>query len=148
MCKPDNIVWIDGSDKQRDELRAQACETGEIIKLDQERLPGCYYHRTHPKDVARVEDKTFICSKKQEDAGATNNWKDPEEAYAEARGFFEGSMRGRTMYVIPFSMGPVGSPFSKIGVELSDSIYVVLNIILKLITDEPLNGCLCLLIVS
>jgi len=127
LCLPDNIVWIDGSAEQLDALRAEACRTGEMIKLDQDKYPGCYYHRTHPQDVARVEDKTFVCSRREQDAGTTNNWKQPEEAYTEAANFFRRSMRGRTMYVVPFSMGPVGSPFSKIGVELTDSIYVVLN---------------------
>jgi phosphoenolpyruvate carboxykinase (GTP) len=130
MCCPDSIVWIDGSDEQRDELRAHAVTSGEIIPLNQEKHPNSFYHRTDPNDVARAEDKTFICCRHQRDAGATNNWKDPEEAYLEAAGFFHRSMRGRTMYVIPFSMGPIGSPFSKIGVELTDSIYVVLNMLI------------------
>jgi len=130
LCLPDEIVWIDGSTEQRDELRKEACLTGEIIELNQEKLPGCYYHRTHPLDVARTEDKTFICCRKQSDAGATNNWKAPEEAYAEAANYFRASMRGRKMYVVPFSMGPIGSPFSKTGVELTDSIYVVLNMLI------------------
>lgn len=130
LCLPDKIVWIDGSTEQRDLLREEACRSGEIIQLDQTRYPGCYYHRTHPLDVARVEDKTFICTRRESDAGATNNWKSPEEAYTEAANFFRGSMRERTMYVVPFSMGPVGSPFSKIGVELTDSIYVVLNMLI------------------
>ncbi len=127
LCLPDQVVWIDGSDEQREALAAEACSTGEIIKLNEEKFPGCYYHRTDPQDVARVEDKTFICCRNQKDAGATNNWKAPEEAYTEAANFFRASMRGRTMYVVPFSMGPIGSPFSKIGIELTDSIYVVLN---------------------
>ena len=127
LCLPDQVVWIDGSDEQREALAAEACSTGEIIKLNEEKYPGCYYHRTDPQDVARVEDKTFICCRNQKDAGATNNWKAPEEAYTEAANFFRAGMRGRTMYVVPFSMGPVGSPFSKIGIELTDSIYVVLN---------------------
>jgi len=127
LCLPDQVVWIDGGDEQRDALIAEACATGEIIELNQEKYPGCYYHRTHPQDVARVEDKTFICCRYEKDAGATNNWKAPEEAYTEAANFFRASMRGRTMYVVPFSMGPVGSPFSKVGIELTDSIYVVLN---------------------
>ena len=130
LCMPEQIVWIDGSMEQRDELRADACRTGELIALNQEKLPGCYYHRTDPQDVARVEDKTFICCRHRDDAGATNNWKHPEEAYFEASNSFRGSMRGRTMYVVPFSMGPVGSPFSKIGVELTDSAYVVLNMLI------------------
>ncbi len=127
LCLPDQVVWIDGSDEQRAALTEEACGTGEIVRLNQDKYPGCYYHRTHPQDVARVEDKTFICCRNAKDAGATNNWKAPEEAYTEAANFFRASMRGRTMYVVPFSMGPVGSPFSKIGIELTDSIYVVLN---------------------
>lgn len=130
LCLPDKIVWIDGSDEQRDALRAEACKTGEIIELDQEKYPGCYYHQTDVRDVARTEGSTFICCRNEKDAGATNNWKAPEEAYMEAANYFRGSMVGRTMYVIPFSMGPVGSPFSKIGIELTDSIYVVLNMLI------------------
>jgi phosphoenolpyruvate carboxykinase (GTP) len=137
LCLPDNIVWIDGSEEQLEELRAEACSTGEILKLNQDKYPGCYYHRTDPGDVARVEDKTFICTRKQSDAGPTNNWKAPEEAYAEAAGYLHGAMQGRTMYVVPFSMGPVGSPFSKIGVELTDSIYVVLNMAVMCRVGQP-----------
>ena len=130
MCAPDKIVWIDGSDEQRDALRAEAVETGEIIKLNQEKLPGCYYHRTAVNDVARVEDRTFICTKTKEEAGPINNWMDPEEMYAKLKALYKDSMKGRTMYVVPYSMGPVGSPFPKIGIELTDSIYVVLNMII------------------
>lgn len=127
ITKPEKIVWIDGSQAQLDALRAEACSTGEIEKLDQEKLPGCYLHRTDPLDVARVEDRTFICSKKEKDAGPTNNWMEPGKAYEMMYRLFDGAMKGRTMYVIPYSMGVVGSPFSKIGIELTDSIYVVLN---------------------
>jgi len=127
LCVPDRIVWIDGSAEQKKQLEEEACTTGEIVSLDQEKFPGSFYHRTDPLDVARVEEKTFICCHDKKDAGSTNNWKDPEEAYTESAKVFRGSMRGRAMYVIPFSMGPIGSPFSKIGVELTDSIYVVLN---------------------
>ena len=127
LVNPDHMVWIDGSDEQLEELRAQACATGELIKLNQEKLPGCYLHRTAVNDVARVEDRTFICSRKEEDAGPTNHWKDPQECYKMLYDIARGSYAGRTMYVIPYSMGPVGSPFSKIGIELTDSIYVVLN---------------------
>ncbi len=127
ITKPEKIVWIDGSEAQLDALRAEACSTGEIEKLDQEKLPGCYLHRTDPLDVARVEDRTFICSKKEKDAGPTNNWMEPGKAYELMYRLFDGAMKGRTMYVIPYSMGVVGSPFSKIGIELTDSIYVVLN---------------------
>ena len=127
LCKPDNVVWIDGSKEQLDELREEAFRTGEMIKLNQEKLPGCIYHRTKPNDVARVEDRTFICSRRKEDAGPTNNWMDPKEMYAKLTPMYDGAMKGRTMYVIPYSMGPIGSPIAKTGVELTDSIYVVLN---------------------
>lgn len=127
LVNPDNIVWIDGSEEQLESLRKEACTTGELIKLNQEKLPGCYLHRTAVNDVARVEDRTFICSRKEEDAGPTNNWWDPKEAYEKLYSIAEDSYEGRTMYVIPYSMGPVGSPLSKIGIELTDSIYVVLN---------------------
>ncbi len=127
LCKPDNVVWIDGSDKQLDDLRAQSVAVGEIQKLNEEKLPGCYIHRTALNDVARVEHRTFICSKDEANAGPTNNWMAPADAYAKLTPIFDGSMKGRTMYVIPYSMGPLGSEFSKVGVEVTDSIYVVLN---------------------
>ena len=127
LVTPDNLVWIDGSDAQIEDLRKEACSTGEMIKLNQDKLPNCYLHRTAVNDVARVEGRTYICSRKEEDAGPTNNWMDPTKAYEMLYGIAKGSYKGRTMYVIPYSMGPVGSPFAKIGVELTDSIYVVLN---------------------
>ena len=127
LVKPDSIVWIDGSEEQLNALRAQAVATGEMEALNPEKLPGCYLHRTAVNDVARVEGRTFICTKKQEDVGPTNNWMESGEAYAKLSKIFDGAMKGRTMYVIPYSMGPVGSKFSKIGFELTDSIYVVLN---------------------
>ena len=127
LVKPDKIVWIDGSKEQIEALRAEACATGEIIKLNEELLPECFLHRTAQNDVARVEHRTFICTPTKEEAGPTNNWKDPNECYAMLREIAKDSYKGRTMYVIPYSMGPIGSPLSKIGVELTDSIYVVLN---------------------
>jgi phosphoenolpyruvate carboxykinase (GTP) len=127
MCGPDQIVWIDGSEEEKERLTKEAASTGEVFPLNPEKLPGCLYHRTAVNDVARTEDLTYICTTLREDAGPTNNWISPEEGYRRAGEIFAGSMKGRTMYVIPFSMGPVGSPFSKIGVELTDSIYVVLN---------------------
>ena len=127
LNKPDSVVWIDGSKEQLDALRAEAVATGEMIKLNEEKLPGCYLHRTAIDDVARVEDRTFICAPTKEEAGATNNWMDPAEMYAKLRKLYDGSMKGRTMYVLPFSMGVVGSPFAKAGIEITDSIYVVLN---------------------
>lgn len=127
LTKPDKVVWIDGSDEQLAALRAEAIASGEMEELNQEKLPGCLLHRTLPNDVARVEDRTFICARNKEDAGPTNNWCDPKEMYAKLTPLYNGVMKGRTMYVIPYSMGPIGSPFSKVGVEVSDSIYVVLN---------------------
>ncbi len=127
LAQPDKIVWIDGSDAQIDALREEACSTGEMIRLNQEKLPGCYYHRTAENDVARVEARTFICCRDEKDAGPTNYWMDPKEAYPMLREIARGKMKGRTMYVIPYSMGVVGSPFSRIGIEVTDSIYVVLN---------------------
>ncbi len=127
LTKPDKVVWIDGSDEQLDALRKEAIATGEMLELNQEKLPGCLYHRTKPNDVARVEDRTFICTKNKEDAGPTNNWMDPQEMYAKLTPMYDGVMKGRTMYVIPYSMGPIGSPLAKVGVEVTDSIYVVLN---------------------
>ncbi len=127
---PDEIIWIDGSHEQAEALRAEACSTGEMIKLNQEKLPGCYLHRTAVNDVARVEGRTFICTTKKEDAGNINNWMAPAEAYEKLGKLFKNSMKGRKMYVIPYSMGIVGSSFSKIGYELTDSIYVVLNMLI------------------
>ncbi len=130
LMNPDNIVWIDGSDKQRDELREEACKTGELIKLNQDKLPGCYLHRTAVNDVARVEARTFICTSKKEDAGNINNWMDPAEMHAKLNALYKDCMVGRTMYIIPYSMSVVGSDFAKIGFEITDSIYVVLNMII------------------
>ena len=127
LTAPDQVVWIDGSEEQLEQLREEACATGEIYKLNQEKLPGCYLHRSDPSDVARVEGRTFICCEKQEDAGPTNNWMAPAQMHAMLDEICGGAMKGRTMYVIPYSMGPVGSPFAKYGIELTDSIYVVLN---------------------
>lgn len=130
LFKPDSVVWIDASKQQYKELVSEAIATGEIIKLNSKLLPGCLYHRTRPDDVARVENRTFICSREQENAGPTNNWMDPKEAYAKLDAIADGAMKGRTMYVIPFSMGKIGSPFAKYGIELTDSIYVVLNMMI------------------
>ena len=127
LTKPAKVVWIDGSDEQMNALKEEAIASGEMRLLNQEKLPGCLYHRTLPNDVARVEDRTFICSRKKEDAGPTNNWMDPKEMYAKLTPMYDGVMKDRTMYIIPYSMGPIGSAFSKVGVEITDSIYVVLN---------------------
>ncbi|MBI4707285.1 MAG: phosphoenolpyruvate carboxykinase (GTP) [Candidatus Omnitrophica bacterium] len=130
MCQPEDIVWIDGTDAQRERLEKECVASNELIELNQEKLPGCFLHRTAVDDVARTEHLTFICSRRKQDAGPTNNWMSPRDGYNKARAIFKGSMKGRTMYVIPFSMGPVGSTFSKIGVELTDSRYVVLNMLI------------------
>ncbi len=130
LLTPDEIVWVDGSDEQREELRKLAVELGELTELNQDKLPGCYLHRTNPNDVARVEDRTFICSKTKENAGPTNNWCDPDEMYEKLYKIAKGSYKGRTMYVIPYSMGPIGSPIAKVGIEITDSVYVVLNMLI------------------
>ena len=137
MTKPKEIVWIDGSEAQLDAIRALAVETGEMVKLNEEKLPGCYYYRTDPKDVARDEKRTVICTTEEKDAGPTNNWVQKDEMYAKMRELFDGSMEGRTMYVIPYSMGVVGSPFSKIGIEITDSIYVVLSMHIMTRIGDP-----------
>ena len=146
MTRPAKIVWIDGTEQQAEELRREACSTGEMTKLNQELLPGCYLHRTAINDVARVEGRTFICTRKKEDAGNINNWMDPKECYARLSKLYDGAMEGKTMYVIPYSMGIVGSDFAKYGIELTDSIYVVLNMlimtrvgknVLDALGDEP-----------
>lgn len=127
LVKPEKVVWIDGSEEQLEALRKEACATGEMIKLNEEKLPGCYLHRTAVNDVARVEGRTLICTPTKEEAGPTNNWMEPGEAYKMLADIARDSYKGRTMYVIPYSMGPVGSKFSKVGIEVTDSIYVVLN---------------------
>ncbi|MEG2676477.1 MAG: phosphoenolpyruvate carboxykinase (GTP) [Oscillospiraceae bacterium] len=127
LLKPESVMWIDGSDEQLNSLRAKGEASGEMIKLNQEKLPGCYLHRSAVNDVARVEGRTFICTEKEENAGPTNNWMETQKAYDMLKPIFDGAMNGRTMYVIPYSMGPVGSKLSKVGVEVTDSIYVVLS---------------------
>lgn len=127
LCKPDQVHWCDGSKSERKALLAEAVEKGVLIKLNPKKLPGCYYHRSNPNDVARVEQSTFICTENQDEAGPTNNWMAPKDMYAKLRGLAAGSMRGRTLYVVPYLMGPPGSPLTKVGIELTDSIYVVLS---------------------
>src|SRR5208337_13958 len=121
------VVWCDGSEEEKRALTREAIATGVLIPLDPAKRPGCYLHRSNPSDVARSEHLTFVCTPAKDDAGPTNNWMAPDEAYAKLRGWLKGSMRQRTMYVVPYVMGPLGSPFAKVGVELTDSIYVVLN---------------------
>ncbi|HOW22733.1 MAG TPA: phosphoenolpyruvate carboxykinase (GTP) [Sedimentibacter sp.] len=142
MMNPSDVVWIDGSENLYEELRKEACSTGELIKLNQEIYPGCYYHRSAKDDVARMEDKTYICTRRKEDAGYTNNWMSPQDAYRLGREIFTDSMKGRTMYIIPYSMGPVGSPFSKIGFEITDSIYVVLSMNIMTRVDQDVLDAL------
>ncbi len=127
LTKPERVVWCDGSAAEKDALTREAVRLGILIPLNQKKLPGCYLHRSNPNDVARTEQLTFICTRTKEEAGPTNNWMAPEEAYQKLRRLFDGSMTGRTLYVVPYVMGPIGSPMAKIGVELTDSLYVVLN---------------------
>ena len=130
LVNPSDIILIDGSLEQTEALRAEACSTGEILKLNQELYPNCYLHRTAINDVARVEDRTFICTSKKEDAGNINNWMDPKECYEKLSKLYKGSYKNKPMYVIPYSMSVVGSDFAKYGIELTDSIYVVLNMLI------------------
>ncbi len=140
LLTPDKVVWIDGSEEQTEELRKLAVELGELTKLNEEKLPGCYLHRTKPNDVARVEDRTFICTETKEEAGPTNNWEDPAKMYKKLYDIARGSYKGRTMYVIPYSMGPIGSPLAKIGIEVTDSVYVVLNmLIMTRVSDKVME---------
>ncbi len=127
LCEPDNVHWCDGSEAEKNSLTGMAVASGILIRLNQEKLPGCYYHRSNPNDVARVEQCTFICTETEDDAGPTNNWAAPAGMYAKLHGLARGSMKGRTMYVLPYLMGPPGSPLCKVGIELTDSLYVVLS---------------------
>src|SRR5262252_3180081 len=127
LCTPEQVIYCDGSEAERDHLIEECLATGELIELNQQKLPGCYLHRSAPHDVARTEHLTFVCTEQKDDSGPNNNWMAPDAAIAKLTPLFTGSMKGRTMYVVPFLMGPKGSRFSKVGVEITDSKYVVLS---------------------
>ena len=127
LCQPQQVRWCDGSEREKQELLAAGVSAGVFIPLNQEKLPGCYLHRSNPNDVARTEQCTFICTPNEDMAGPTNNWLESNAAYAKLRPLFAGCMKGKTMYVIPFLMGPVGSPLAKVGVQVTDSVYVAVS---------------------
>ena len=127
LTTPENIFWCDGSEREHQFLVQEALKQNVLIGLNQNKLPGCYLHRSNPNDVARVEQFTFICSPTREEAGPTNNWSDPAQTYLKLEGLLKGAMRGRTLFVVPYIMGPADSPLTKVGFEITDSIYVVLS---------------------
>jgi phosphoenolpyruvate carboxykinase (GTP) len=127
LTQPDHVFWCDGSEGEKEYLTEQAVKQGVLIPLDPKKWPRCYYHHSNPNDVARVEHCTFVCTRREKEAGPTNNWMEPRLMRQKLRGMLAGAMKGRTLFVIPYLMGPPGSPLSKVGVELTDSIYVVLS---------------------
>src|SRR5215472_9938278 len=142
LCKPDRVEWCDGSEDEKRRVTEIAIAQGLLMPLNPQKLPGCYLHRSNPNDVARVEQLTFICTPAKDEAGPTNNWMAPDEAYAKLGKLFDGSMKGRTMYVVPYAMGPLGSKFTKIGVEITDSVYVVLNMRIMARIGKPVLAML------
>src|ERR1700678_3633392 len=127
LCQPKSLHWVDGSQAEYERLCDQLIEAGTFLPLDDQKWPNCFYARSAPNDVARVEDRTFICSLSRDTAGPTNNWEDPYVMRKKLKALFKGCMKGRPMYVLPFSMGPIGSPMSQIGVQLTDSAYALVN---------------------
>src|SRR6266446_8908117 len=127
LTQPEDIFWCDGSEQENDFLLGEARRLNVLIKLNERKLPRSYLHRSNPNDVARVEQFTFICTPTKEEAGPTNNWSDPAETYSKLQGLLKGAMQGRTLFVVPYIMGPPDSPLTKVGFEITDSIYVVLN---------------------
>src|SRR5437763_4671981 len=136
LTKPENIFWCDGSERENEFLIAESLKQNVLIKLDEKKVPRSYLHRSNPNDVARVEKFTFVCTPTKEEAGPTNNWSDPAETYAKLRRLLTGAMRGRTMFVIPYMMGPAESPLAKIGLEITDYKYVVLSLSIMTRMDE------------
>ncbi len=128
LTQAGNVIWCDGSEEERRRLTAQAVSADVLIPLNQRKRPGCYLHRSHPSDVSRTEELTYVCTPTRDEAGPTNNWMDPGETRRKLKGWLEGSYKGRTMYGVPYVLGPVGSPLAKVGVQLTDSLYVVLSL--------------------
>ena len=137
LTQPERVHWCDGSDAEYQQLMSELQASGELMKLNEERYPNCFLARSHPSDVARVEHLTFVCTQHKDDAGPNNNWMAPGEAKAKMESLFKGCMKGRTLYVVPYCMGPIDSPYSRCGVEITDSAYVVINMMLMTRAGRP-----------